>query len=100
MNKIFSPCYADNHRSLASNLEFGMRISGYFKNHVRKYNKYKDLPDILLPQIKEQCVQRIRALEEVISTQKSALDDALKDVYIQLDDAKKDLELAESRIND
>tara|TARA_X000000368_G_C22774348_1_gene598614 strand:+ start:66 stop:269 length:204 start_codon:yes stop_codon:yes gene_type:complete len=63
-------------------------------------NKYKDLPDILLPQIKEQCVQRIRALEEVISTQKSALDDALKDVYIQLDDAKKDLELAESRIND
>jgi len=43
MNKIFSPCYADNHRSLASNLEFGMRISGYFKNHVRKYDKYKDV---------------------------------------------------------
>ena len=63
-------------------------------------NKYKDLPDILLPQIKEQCVQRISALEKLIYTQKSALDDALKDVYIQLDDAKKDLELAESRIND
>ena len=38
-----APCYADNHRSLASNLEFGMRISGYFKNHVRKYDKYKDV---------------------------------------------------------
>ena len=43
LNKIFSPCYTDNHRSLASNLEFGMRISGYFKEHFRKKNKFKDV---------------------------------------------------------
>lgn len=43
LNKIFSPCYTDNHRSLASNLEFGMRISGYFKGHFRKKNKFKDV---------------------------------------------------------
>ena len=42
LNKIFSPCYADNHRSLASNLEFGMSISGYFKEHFRKKSKFKD----------------------------------------------------------
>jgi RimJ/RimL family protein N-acetyltransferase len=43
MNKIFSPCYADNLKSLYSNLQFGMRISGYFKNHFKKNNKFKDV---------------------------------------------------------
>ena len=43
MNKIFSPCYADNLKSLYSNLQFGMRISGYFKNHFKKNNKFQDV---------------------------------------------------------
>ncbi len=62
-------------------------------------NKYKDLPKVLLPQIREQCLNRIKALEEVISAQQSALDEALKDVYSQLDEAKADLVSVEGRID-
>ena len=36
MNKIFTPIYSDNFKSLSSNLEFGMRISGHFKKHFKK----------------------------------------------------------------
>tara|TARA_A100001015_G_scaffold281039_1_gene343881 strand:+ start:2792 stop:3343 length:552 start_codon:yes stop_codon:yes gene_type:complete len=43
MKKIFSPCYSDNLTSLYSNLKFGMRISGKFKNHFKKNNKFKDV---------------------------------------------------------
>jgi RimJ/RimL family protein N-acetyltransferase len=43
MNKIFTPVYSDNFGSLSSNLQFGMRISGHFKNHFKKNNKFKDV---------------------------------------------------------
>jgi RimJ/RimL family protein N-acetyltransferase len=43
MNKIFTHCYADNYRSLANNIKFGMRISGYFRGHFRKNNRFKDV---------------------------------------------------------
>ncbi len=43
MNKIFTPIYSDNFRSLVSNLEFGMRISGLFKNHFKKDKEFKDV---------------------------------------------------------
>jgi len=65
---------------------------------MSELNKYKDLPDVLLPQIQDQCNRRIEALEKVISSQTDALTDALKGVYIQLDDAKKDLLDVETRI--
>ena len=43
MNKIFTPVFSDNYNSLKSNLEFGMRVSGYFKEHFKKKNKFKDV---------------------------------------------------------
>ena len=43
MNKIFTPIYSDNFKSLSSNLEFGMRISGHFKKHFKKDKKFKDV---------------------------------------------------------
>ena len=43
MNKIYSPCYSDNYRSLSNNLKFGMQISGYFKQHFRKNDQFKDV---------------------------------------------------------
>ncbi len=43
LNKIFTPVYSDNYKSLASNLAFGMRLGGYFRSHFRKKNKYKDV---------------------------------------------------------
>ena len=73
-----------------------MKLKG--KRAMSELNKYKDLPDTLLPQIKEQCKQRILALETVITTQTDALEVALRDVQVQLDDAKKDLTEVEERI--
>ena len=73
-----------------------MKLKG--KRAMSELNKYKDLPDMLLPQLKEQCKQRILALETVISTQTDALELALKDVHVQLEDAKKDLTEVEGRI--
>ena len=66
---------------------------------MSKLNKYKDLPDTLLPQLKEQCKQRILALETVITTQTDALELALKDVRVLLDDAKQDLTEVEGRMS-
>jgi RimJ/RimL family protein N-acetyltransferase len=43
MNKIFTPVFSDNYNSLRSNIEFGMRVSGYFKDHFKKQNKFKDV---------------------------------------------------------
>tara|TARA_E500000178_G_C17012765_1_gene751360 strand:- start:1294 stop:1845 length:552 start_codon:yes stop_codon:yes gene_type:complete len=43
MNKIFTPVFSDNYYSLRSNIEFGMRVSGYFKEHFKKKNKFKDV---------------------------------------------------------
>ncbi|HIL26946.1 MAG TPA: hypothetical protein EYG21_06130 [Nitrospinaceae bacterium] len=74
-----------------------MKLKG--KRAMSELNKYKDLPDTLLPQLKEQCKQRILALETVITTQTDALELALKNVHVQLDDAKKDLTEVESRIS-
>tara|TARA_Y200000002_G_C22657245_1_gene654060 strand:+ start:1097 stop:1648 length:552 start_codon:yes stop_codon:yes gene_type:complete len=43
MNKVFTPVFTDNYRSLTSNLEFGMKISGHFKKHFKKGNQFKDV---------------------------------------------------------
>ena len=43
MNKIFTPVFSDNYNSLTSNLEFGMRIAGYFKSHFKKNKEFKDV---------------------------------------------------------
>lgn len=43
MNKVFTPVFSDNYNSLTSNLEFGMRIAGYFKSHFKKNKEFKDV---------------------------------------------------------
>jgi len=62
-------------------------------------NKYEKLPKELLPQVKTQVEERIKALENVIVTQTEALKKALMDVQEQLDEAKNDLEVVESRMS-
>ena len=62
-------------------------------------NKYEKLPKELLPQVKAQVEERIKALENVIVTQTEALKKALMDVQEQLDEAKNDLEVVESRMS-
>jgi hypothetical protein len=65
---------------------------------MSELNKYKGLPDVLLPQIENQCKRRIEALEKVISLQTEALEESLKAIYLQLDEAKQYLEDIESQI--
>ena len=43
MNKIFTPVFCDNYNSLSSNIEFGMKVSGHFKQHFKKENEFKDV---------------------------------------------------------
>lgn len=43
MNKIFTPVFCDNYNSLSSNIEFGMKVSGHFKQHFKKKNEFKDV---------------------------------------------------------
>ena len=43
MNIVFTPVFSDNYNSLTSNLEFGMRIAGYFKSHFKKNKEFKDV---------------------------------------------------------
>jgi len=61
-------------------------------------NKYEKLPKTLLPQVKSQCEERIKALEKVVETQTQALETALKGVREQLEEAKSDLTFVESRM--
>lgn len=61
-------------------------------------NKYEKLPESMLPQVKSQCQERIKALEKVVESQKAALAEALEGVNKQLEEAKSDLAFVESRM--
>ena len=61
-------------------------------------NKYEKLPENMLPQVKSQCEERIKALEKVVESQKAALAEALEGVNKQLEEAKSDLAFVESRM--
>lgn len=61
-------------------------------------NKYEKLPESMLPQVKSQCEERIKALEKVVESQKAALAEALEGVNKQLEEAKSDLAFVESRM--
>ena len=41
-------------------------------------NKYEKLPENMLPQVKSQCEERIKALEKVVETQTATLAAALE----------------------
>ena len=62
-------------------------------------NKYEKLPKELLPQVKAQVEDRIKALEKVVEVQKEALANSLVGVNEQLEEAKNDLEVVESRMS-
>ena len=62
-------------------------------------NKYEKLPKELLPQVKAQVEERIKALEKVVEVQKEALENSLAGVNEQLEEAKNDLEVVESRMS-
>ena len=61
-------------------------------------NKYEKLPESMLPQVKSQCEERIKALEKVVESQRAALAEALEGVNKQLEEAKSDLAFVESRM--
>ena len=46
-------------------------------------NKYEKLPENMLPQVKSQCEERIKALEKVVESQTAALAEALEGVNKQ-----------------
>ena len=66
---------------------------------MSEQNKYDKLPKDLLPQVKTQVEERIRALEKVIEEQTETLEKSLKGILEQLDEAKDDLKVVESRMS-
>jgi|TARA_B100001559_G_scaffold101254_1_gene84979 uncharacterized coiled-coil protein SlyX len=65
---------------------------------MSEQNKYEKLPENMLPQVKSQCEERIKALEKVVESQTAALAEALEGVNKQLEEAKSDLAFVESRM--
>jgi|TARA_B100000579_G_C22618413_1_gene750713 hypothetical protein len=65
---------------------------------MSEQNKYEKLPENMLPQVKSQCEERIKALEKVVESQTAALAAALEGVNNQLEEAKSDLAFVESRM--
>ena len=61
-------------------------------------NKYERVPNVQLPQVKHQLEERIKALENVIETQRSTMEDALKPVIAQLEEAREDMKFVENRM--
>ena len=61
-------------------------------------NKYANLPSTMMPQVKNQILERIKALEEVIEAHNKSLDEVLKPVMEQIEDANTDLEWVNSRL--
>ena len=62
-------------------------------------NKYANLPSTMMPQVKNQILERIKALEEVIEAHKKSIDVVLKPVMEQIEDANTDLEWVNGRLN-
>ena len=52
----------------------------------------------MMPQVKNQILERIKALEDVIEAHKKSIDDVLKPVMEQLDEANADLEWVNNKI--
>ena len=62
-------------------------------------NKYANLPSTMMPQVKNQILERIKALEEVIEAHKKSIDEVLKPVVEQIEEANTDLEWVNSKLN-
>ena len=55
-------------------------------------NKYANLPLSMMPLVRDQVLERIKALEDVVEAHKKSIDEALKPVMEQIDEANTDLE--------
>ena len=55
-------------------------------------NKYANLPLSMMPLVKGQVIERIKALEGVVDAHKKSIDEALKPVMEQIEEANTDLE--------
>ena len=61
-------------------------------------NKYERVPNVQLPQVKQQLEERIKALENVITTQRTSIEEVLKPIIEQLEEAKEDMKFIENRM--
>ena len=57
---------------------------------MSEQNKYEKVPNVQLPQVKQQLEERIKALENVIETQRSTIEKVLEPIIEQLEEAKED----------
>jgi len=55
-------------------------------------NKYANLPLSMMPLVRSQVLERIKALEDVVEAYKKSIDEALKPVMEQIEEANTDLE--------
>tara|TARA_B100001250_G_C19746696_1_gene765676 strand:- start:917 stop:1120 length:204 start_codon:yes stop_codon:yes gene_type:complete len=61
-------------------------------------NKYERVPNVQLPQVKQQLEERIKALENVITTQRTSIEEVLMPIIEQLEEAKEDMKFIENRM--
>ena len=61
-------------------------------------NKYEKIPKQMLPQVQQQVTERIQALEKVIETQRTTMEEALSGIKEQLKEAKGDLDYINQRM--
>ena len=54
-------------------------------------NKYANLPRSMMPLVRSQVLERIKALEGVVEAHKKSIDEALKPVMEQIEEANTDL---------
>ena len=61
-------------------------------------NKYANLPLSMMPVVKGQVIERIKALEGVVDAHKKSIEEALKPVMEQLEDVDADLEWVNAKL--
>ena len=65
---------------------------------MSEQNKYEKVPNVQLPQVKQQLEERIKALENVITTQRTSIEEVLMPIIEQLEEAKEDMKFIENRM--
>ena len=61
-------------------------------------NKYANLPLSMMPLVRSQVLERIKALEDVIEAHKKSIDEVLKPVMEQIEEANTDLEWVNAKL--
>jgi ribosome recycling factor len=61
-------------------------------------NKYANLPLSMMPLVRSQVLERIKALEDVVEAHKKSIDEVLKPVMEQIEEANTDLEWVNAKL--